>query len=474
MIRRVLLLVGVLFILTSCLKDWITQVIKPQQALAEIQDIQQISSWDNSENINYHIDYPIFYNTILNNNIHFYFRTLIMQKKEEYFLDKNKNWFNSEIHASFSEYNWLWIKSIFYEIFEYYWLEWETKFTKIFYVNQKWEEVENSDIFNLTDNNKLDFKKYLENRINNFPWITIKQDILDSELDLYINDIKFYIDWDYIYFVFDNPKFLQNFEWTLSLKDDVLSVKKYLNFNLVSFTKEETKSFIDTEDLINNEIEKENNKSDIKPKIMLSNDKKYIALTFDDWPSKWNTLRLLDILKENNVRATFFVLWKNASYFPDVLKKMDEYWNEVGSHSWDHPQLTRLKEDEIKTQIFDTDKVIYNAIWKTPKVFRPPYWAHNDLIDKISDRTILLWNVDSLDWKTKSTKKNIENVQKSVKEWSIILMHDIHKSTVDSIQDLILKLKSEGYEFLTVSELLDHYQKSSYLWKVCTSWFNCK
>jgi peptidoglycan/xylan/chitin deacetylase (PgdA/CDA1 family) len=86
----------------------------------------------------------------------------------------------------------------------------------------------------------------------------------------------------------------------------------------------------------------------------------------------------------------------------------------------------------------------------------------------------LIWNVDSLDWKTKNVAKNIENVKQDTKEGSIILMHDIHKTTVDSVDEIIKILKSEGFEFVTVSELLAHYQTSDYSHKVCYSGFNCK
>jgi peptidoglycan/xylan/chitin deacetylase (PgdA/CDA1 family) len=203
-------------------------------------------------------------------------------------------------------------------------------------------------------------------------------------------------------------------------------------------------------------------------------DRKYVALTFDDWPSKTNTPILLDILKENNVKVTFFVLWKNANNFPEIIKQIDEAGHEIWSHSWNHPKLVNLSEEQVRAQVKDTDNVIYNAIWKTPKLFRPPYWEHNKNVDRIIDKTILLWNVDSLDWKTRNVRKNIDIVEKNTIEWSIILMHDIHKTTVDSIDWVIKALKNKWFEFLTVSELLNYYQKEDYSHKVCYSGFNCK
>jgi peptidoglycan/xylan/chitin deacetylase (PgdA/CDA1 family) len=213
---------------------------------------------------------------------------------------------------------------------------------------------------------------------------------------------------------------------------------------------------------------------EIWEKKELSENKKYIALTFDDWPSKVNTPVLLDILEKNDVKVTFFVLWKNANNFSEIIKQIDEAGHEIWSHSWNHPKLTNLTEEQIKEQVEDTDEVIYNTIWKTPKFFRPPYWEHNKITDEIIDRTILLWNVDSLDWKTKNAKKNIEIVEKNTKKWSIILMHDIHKTTIDSVDWIVKALKNKWFEFVTVSELLNYYQEEDYSHKTCYSGFNCK
>jgi peptidoglycan/xylan/chitin deacetylase (PgdA/CDA1 family) len=165
---------------------------------------------------------------------------------------------------------------------------------------------------------------------------------------------------------------------------------------------------------------------------------------------------------------------KNANSFPEIIKQIDEARHEIWSHSWDHPKLTNLNEEQIKKQVKDTDDVIYNTIWKTPKLFRPPYWEHNKITDKIVDRTVLLWSVDSLDWKTRNVKKNIEIIEKNTKEWGIVLMHDIHKTSVDSVDWVIKALKNKWFEFVTVSELLEYYQEGDYSHKICYSGFNCK
>jgi peptidoglycan/xylan/chitin deacetylase (PgdA/CDA1 family) len=302
-----------------------------------------------------------------------------------------------------------------------------------------------------------------------------------------LKNMSFYFNSDKIIFIFDPYVIWPYSSWVINISFDIQDIAEYLNKDVVIIPekkvdlvedqnlltlpiKEEEKAYewVDLNNyIIFDEIEYEEAKK-------LEKGKKYIALTFDDWPNKANTPLLLDILKENNVKATFFVLWKNANYFPDIIKQIDANWHEIWSHSWDHPQLTRLDENEVKTQVQNTDEVIYNTIWKTPRLFRPPYGEHNNDTDEIIDRTILLRSIDSLDWKNKNVEKNIKNVVDSAKEWSIILMHDIHKTTIDSIDQIIKSLKDKWFEFVTTSELLKHYQTEDYSHKSCFSGFNCK
>ena len=200
---------------------------------------------------------------------------------------------------------------------------------------------------------------------------------------------------------------------------------------------------------------------------------KMVALTFDDGPSPKTTPGLLEILKKNNVKATFFVLGKNVSAHPEIVQKEIEEWHEVWSHSWDHPALTKLKDAWVKKQIQDTDDALKKAIGKEATLLRPPYWAHNKRTDNIIKKTILMWNVDSMDWKNRNVEKNIETTMKQVKDWSIILYHDIHQPSVDTIDSLIKKLKAEGYNFVTVSELLKMWWHEDLSKKVCSWEFDC-
>ena len=181
---------------------------------------------------------------------------------------------------------------------------------------------------------------------------------------------------------------------------------------------------------------------------------KYVALTFDDGPNHKYTNMLLDGLKEKNVKATFFVLGNNAATNYETLKRIADEGHLIGNHTYSHKNLYRLKEKEILKEIDKTNQVIEAVTGDTVKYFRPSYGNYNSKIVKLSQMEVVLWNVDSLDWKIKNSKRITNRVLKKVNDGSIILMHDIYKSSVKAALMIIDKLKEEGYEFLRVDELL--------------------
>jgi peptidoglycan-N-acetylglucosamine deacetylase len=203
-------------------------------------------------------------------------------------------------------------------------------------------------------------------------------------------------------------------------------------------------------------------------------DTRYIALTFDDGPSKNTTPKLLDILKKYDVLATFYVLGASVEQFPDILKRISTDGHEIGNHSWDHKDFTKLGTGEILQQIEKTDALIQKTIWIFPKTLRPPYGAYNRQVSDIAKRPIILWNTDSFDWKNRKIDSNIANVLEQSQEASIILLHDIHQSSVDSVETIIIKLTEAGYKFVTVSKLLEIYQTEAVGTKFCSSGYTCK
>ncbi|HPF82709.1 MAG TPA: polysaccharide deacetylase family protein [Bacilli bacterium] len=182
--------------------------------------------------------------------------------------------------------------------------------------------------------------------------------------------------------------------------------------------------------------------------------KKYVALSFDDGPSKY-TNDIINYLYENDCQATFFVLGNKLSYYQDTLNNMISKNNEIANHTYSHPWLTHLNNNEILEEINKTQDLIINITGYTPKLFRPSYGDINKKLRNLIKLNIVLWTNDSSDWKYKSSKTIASNVIRHIKENDIILMHDTYKRTRDALKIIIPKLKELNYEVITISELLE-------------------
>jgi peptidoglycan/xylan/chitin deacetylase (PgdA/CDA1 family) len=181
-------------------------------------------------------------------------------------------------------------------------------------------------------------------------------------------------------------------------------------------------------------------------------------MTFDDGPHAQNTPRLLDILKQRGIKATFFVVGQNAAEYPDILKRIVAEGHELANHSYTHPILASLGEAALRDQLEKTHQAVLNATGVTMKVMRPPYGALSEPQRRWSNanygyRTIL-WDVDPLDWKYRDAARVESEILGHTKSGSIILSHDIHKSTVDAMPSTLDALTAKGFKFVTVSELI--------------------
>lgn len=183
-------------------------------------------------------------------------------------------------------------------------------------------------------------------------------------------------------------------------------------------------------------------------------DDKVVALTFDDGPSKY-TNGILDILDKNGAVGTFFVVGNKVDFYDDVLVKMVKNGNEIGNHSYSHKLLTRLSEEEFKSEISKTQDEVKKATGYTPKLFRPTYGGYTSRLRSYTDLYFVLWDVDSRDWKVHDKDKIINNIIPNVKSGSIVLMHDNHGYALEALEDIIKELDNDGYKFVTVSELLE-------------------
>lgn len=189
----------------------------------------------------------------------------------------------------------------------------------------------------------------------------------------------------------------------------------------------------------------------IKPKVIDLN-KKVVAITFDDGPSKY-TNEIIEYLNKEDACATFFILGNKVEIYQDTLKKAIEYGNELGNHSYNHKWLTKLDKENLLLQINKTQSIIYENLEYKPTIFRPTYGSINNKIRNNIDLEIILWNIDTMDWKYKSVDKITSRATKNVKDGDIILMHDTYERTYNALMKIIPILKEQGFEFVTVSEL---------------------
>ena len=192
--------------------------------------------------------------------------------------------------------------------------------------------------------------------------------------------------------------------------------------------------------------------------------RKVVALTFDDGPNPTTTNQALDTLSKYGIKATFFVLGKNVSGNEEILKRMKADGHVIGNHSWSHPVLSKLSLDEAKKQITDTEAALTKVLGSSSKLMRPPYGAITDDIRNSLDLSFIMWDVDSLDWKSKNEASILTEIQREVKNGSIILMHDIHAETVNALPKVIDYLKGQGYDFVTIPDLLDTRLKAHQLY----------
>jgi len=184
----------------------------------------------------------------------------------------------------------------------------------------------------------------------------------------------------------------------------------------------------------------------------------YIAITFDDGPSAEHTPRLLDILKARGAKATFFVLGQCVANNPEIAKRIVSEGHEIASHSWNHPQLTRLGEDNVRDQLQRTHDVVKQVTGESMTLFRPPYGAFTQRQQRWANSVwgykTILWDVDPLDWKYRSASHVENEIVKGTQNGSIILVHDIHKTSVDAMPSTVDALLKKGFKFVTVTDLL--------------------
>ena len=184
----------------------------------------------------------------------------------------------------------------------------------------------------------------------------------------------------------------------------------------------------------------------------------YIAMTFDDGPHATNTPKLLDMAAKRQIKLTFFVLGECVQQNPAVLQREVAEGHEIGNHSWSHPNLAKLSDEAVRSQLRRTDNLIVKTAGVKPKLMRPPYgeltkrqriWVNHDFNYKV-----ILWDVDPLDWKRPGPSVIASRIIAGARPGSIILSHDIHPPTIEAMPQVFDALLAKGFKFVTISELL--------------------
>lgn len=265
-------------------------------------------------------------------------------------------------------------------------------------------------------------------------------DDIDNYISSYLN-YDSYIDGNVIidYDIYDNDNLYY------------LTFYKYFwNDNVVS---DGSDSFvIDTSNNSVSRINKTNYEYDVVINRKIDKSKKMIALTFDDGPN-YNTSKVIDVLNKYDIKATFFVLGSRTINNKDILKKMADSGMEIGNHTYNHLLLTKYDENKIRSEIENTSEVIYSATKKRPKLLRPSYGSVNNKIKKVANMPIIIWDIDTLDWKYHNSKRITSRVVNKVRDGDIILMHDIYSASLNALSNIIPILQDNGYEFVTIDEL---------------------
>jgi peptidoglycan/xylan/chitin deacetylase (PgdA/CDA1 family) len=192
---------------------------------------------------------------------------------------------------------------------------------------------------------------------------------------------------------------------------------------------------------------------------------KQLALTYDDGPNDPHTLRLLEVLAKHNARATFFLIGRHAEDRPDLVREIARAGHVIGNHTFSHPLLTFKSISEVRGELLRCQAVLHDAIGKHSNLFRPPFGGRRPAVLRVSrdlGLSPIMWNVTGYDWDAPPSAVIEKKVAKQIRGGDVILLHDgghqqmgaDRSQTIQATDHLIAKYQSEGYEFVTISEMM--------------------
>ena len=277
--------------------------------------------------------------------------------------------------------------------------------------------------FDINNNNFLNINDIVDNNsIYQIKNNLVKENINIHYLDNYINKLPFFIDNDLNIYINSNNKTIRKNYSNIDYKIDLNIKNNYAKVNSYK---------------INNKV--------------LDINKKYVALTFDDGPSIY-TKEIIDTLKKHEVNATFFILGNKVKPYQELLNESLNNGNILGNHSYNHKWLIKLNEDELNNQIIKTNEEIKLYTGFTPTLLRPTYGSVNNKVKHLN-MDIVLWTVDTMDWKYRNVSTIVSRATKNLKDGDIILMHDIYKTSALAVDKIITEIKKQGFELVTIPEL---------------------
>lgn len=397
MVKKIIVFISVLFLVTGCTNKGVVSIIKEDASLVSIH-------------------YPITNSNVLNNAISSY-----VNRTYNSFKSIKKNFKKPELNISYT------------------YKELNDNVINVSLNTEIYTDKTINKIKTFTYDKKNNKFLTMEDIVDNLD--VLDYDIKKSLLKKYVEaDMDFLSNVSYDYFTIDNENLTLYFNPILLNESNEII---YLDIPLNSLS-----LLIDIDKQKDEDTYISIKKKNIDP------DKKIIALTFDDGPSKY-TKSILDILKKHNVCATFFVVGNKVEFYQKELQRMLKEGSEIGNHSYSHKWLNRLNENEFKSELENTQKAVKKITGFTPKLFRPTYGGYTNKLKTYTDLKFVLWDVDSLDWKVKKTDKILKNVIPFASDGSIILMHDNHSYSKDALDKVISELENMGYQFVTVSELYE-------------------
>lgn len=268
----------------------------------------------------------------------------------------------------------------------------------------------------------------VDNYVDNYLSERINTIILDNG-DLFI---------DYDYDIKDNNIFIKFYEYVTKLN----TIKE--NIYEINYDYE-----------LDNIIKKRVFEEDNYDILNYTKSDKLVAFTFDDGPS-YNTIKIVNTLVKYDSKATFFLVGNQVEKYAKTMDVLVKNGMDIGNHTYSHKELTKLRDKEILKEIDLTNEVIYNKTGIKPMFLRPSYGAMNKRIKKLSTMPIIVWNIDTLDWKYHNSNKIKDKILKYVSDGDIILMHDTYVATLNAVEMVIPELKKQGYKIVSVSELFKY------------------